>query len=892
MPLSAGTRLGSYEILALIGVGGMGEVYRARETKLKRDVALKVLPEAFARDPDRMARFQREAQLLASLNHPNIAHLYGIEERALVMELVEGPTLPCPVPVETALSYAKQIADALEYAHEKGVVHRDLKPANIKITPEGLSGGMVKVLDFGLAKAVDDPLPSADPSNSPTLTLGATRVGMILGTAAYMSPEQASGHPVDRRADIWSFGAVLYEMLAGKRAFPGESAADTLATVLKLDPDWDALPAETPASIRKLLRRCLTKDRKQRLQAIGEARIALENPDPPQVSGTGHRFLWPVLPALAAALTLALAALAFIHFREKPPAAPVQRFEIAAPTGPSPSYPILSPDGSRLLFTAPGPSGASLLWLRPLDSLEARPLNGTEGNNGIPFWSPDSRQIVFAAGGKLKKIDAAGGSTQTLCDAGYGFGGFWTPDGKIVFSALSPTGPPDLFEVPEAGGTASPLPGVDRSVREFRGLPVLLPDGRHFVYMRQPASTLAVYLGSLDAKPGDSKKLLTNAALFAYEPSPDDPGLGYLLFQGDIITVRSSPVGTLMAQPFDLRKLEITGEPVLLVDRVSFASASRTGILVYQAYAGTGGDQLTLFDPKGSALQTIGAPGRYQRIFFSPDGTHIAAGRSDQNPATLWMFDLTRGLGTRFISDPAGSEFPAWSPDGSRVAFMSPRGGKQNLYQRLSNGGGEDELLLKSDQRKIPIVWSRDGRFLVIGEGGSVDATASVLHFDSQGHAAGDPVLFVRKGLGIDEQFSPDPTGPPHWTAYQSNRSGRYEIYLLPFDPNSPTGAPATAGEWQVSTGGGSVPRWNPNGKELFFLAPDGTLMVADLTGNPKSPTGLPKPLFKPKGLSAAVADWDISPDGKKFLFPIPVAAGTTAQPFTVVLNWTSLLKK
>ncbi len=879
----------------------MGEVYRARDTKLKRDVALKVLPEAFARDPDRMARFQRQAQLLASLNHPNIAHLYGIEERALVMELVEGPTLPCPVPVQTALNYAKQIAAALEYAHEKGVVHRDLKPANIKITPEGPSGSMVKVLDFGLAKAVDDPLPSpgafpGDASNSPTLTLGATRVGMILGTAAYMSPEQASGHPVDRRADIWSFGAVLYEMLAGKRAFPGESAADTLATVLKLDPDWDALPAETPASIAKLLRRCLAKDRKQRLQAIGEARIALEHPDSPQVSGTGHRFLWPVWPALVAALTLALAALAFVHFREKPPAAPIQRFEIAAPSGPSPNPPavVLSPDGSRLLFTAPGPNGVSLLWLRPLDSVEAHPLNGTEGVNGTPFWSPDSRQIVFAAGGKLKKIDSAGGSAQVLCDAVRVFGGFWTPDGKIVFSA-SPGGPPDLFEVPEAGGTPTPLPGVDRSVRELRAFPVLLPDGRHFVYMRQPAGAIpAAYLVSLldvkpgDAKPENSRKLLANAQVFAYAPSPDDPNLGYLIFHGD--TTMASPVGTLMAQPFDLRKLEITGEPVPLAGRVSLSSASRTGILVYRVDTGSGGDQLTAFDRQGNALQTIGEPGRYLRIFFSPDGTRAVAMRVDQAP-TLWMFDLTRGLGSRFMSDPALSDYPVFSPDGSRVAFVSLRSGKPDLYQRLSNGGGEDELLFKSDQTYFPLSWSHDGRFLLIGAGSVSDGIARVLRLDDKGKAAGDPFLFVRKGLGIDGQFSPDPAGPPHWVAYQSNRSGRYEIYLLPFDPNSPTGAPATAGEWQVSTGGGTIPRWNPNAKELFFLAPDGTLMAADLTGNPKSPTGLPKPVFKPKGLSA-LAEWAVSPDGKKFLFPIPIAASTTAAPFTVVLNWTSLLKK
>jgi eukaryotic-like serine/threonine-protein kinase len=890
MSLAAGSKLGPYEILALIGAGGMGEVYRARDPRMGRDVAIKVSAERFS------DRFSREVHAVAALNHPNICHLYDVGSNYLVMELVEGEPPKGPMPLDEALRFAKQIAEALGAAHEKGIVHRDLKPANIKIKPDG----MVKVLDFGLAKIVEpaDAAPRSD--NSPTLTLdAATRVGVILGTAAYMPPEQARGKPVDKRADIWAFGVVLYEMLTGERLFDGETLSDTLIEVATKEPNWELVPFE----VRRLLKKCLEKDPKKRLRDIGDAWALLDSPvgqvsDLPISEPRPKRAVY-ALAALAAALTLALAALAFVHFREKPPAAPIQRFQIAAPAGTSPSAPALSPDGSRLLFLAAGANGTTLLWVRPLDSLEAHPLPGTEGVVGNPFWSPDSRYIGFSAGRKLKKIDAAGGSAQVLCDTYGAIGGFWTSDGKIVFSGMRTNGLPDLLEVPETSGTPSPLPGVEHPANEYSVLPVLLPDGRHFVYTRGSGGGFpAAYLGSLNAKPGDTKqaqqnslKLLTNAAPIAFEPSPDDPGLGYLLVLRDA-TFPGPVMGSVMAQPFDLRKLEPTGEPVLLAVQVSSYSASRTGILVYQTGPGTGVDQLTLFDAKGNAVQTIGEPGRYGRMFFSPDGTHIAADRSDQNPATLWMFDLTRGLGTRFISDPAGSEFPAWSPDGSRVAFMSPRGGKQNLYQRLSNGGGEDELLLKSDQRKIPIVWSRDGRFLVIGEGGGVDATASVLRFDGQGHAAGEPLLFVRKGLGMDDQFSPDPVGPPHWMAYQSNRSGRYEIYLLPFDPNSPTGAPPTAGEWQVSTGGGSVPRWNPNGKELFFLAPDGTLMAADLTGNPNSPTGLPKPLFKPKGLSAAVVNWDISPDGKKFLFPVPVAASTAAPPFTVILNWTALLKK
>ena len=485
MPLSAGTRLGPYEILAPLGAGGMGEVYRARDTKLKRDVALKVLPDAFASDPARMARFQREAEVLASLNHPNIAHLNGIEERALVMELVEGQTLPCPLPVETALAYAKQIADALEYAHEKGVVHRDLKPANIKITPDGV----VKVLDFGLAKAIDDPLPSTDPSNSPTLTLGATRVGMILGTAAYMSPEQASGHQADRRADIWSFGAVLYEMLAGQRAFPGESAADTLATVMKLDPDWEAIPKDTPVAIQKLLRRCLTKDRKHRLQAIGEARIALENPGrdlPATVTATApsrSRLSW----VLTAVSILAAAALAFVHFREPKEESRTIKLLVPPPENATAiGLVMVSPDGRRVAFVA-AISGKNSIWVRDVDSLTARPLAGTEG--GMPLaWSPDSRFLAFSTAApdrKLKKIDLASGSVLTIFDARDSIirEASWG-NGVIVFLQQTSIGLGiGLMRIPETGGTPTQVTAINTAAGEGGHFsPWFLPDGRHFLY--------------------------------------------------------------------------------------------------------------------------------------------------------------------------------------------------------------------------------------------------------------------------------------------------------------------------------------------------------------------------------------------------------------------------
>jgi len=912
MPIQSGTHLGPYEIVSAIGAGGMGEVYRARDPKLGRDVAIKVLPEVFARDAERMARFQREAKVLASLSHPNIATIYGLEDsgstRALVMELVEGPTLADrikagPIPVDEAVRIARQIADALEYAHERGIIHRDLKPANVKVTNDDA----VKVLDFGLAKALEGDPSSIDISTSPTISRMATMQGVLLGTAAYMAPEQAKAKSVDRRADIWAFGCVLYEMLTGKLAFPGDSVTDTLAGVIRAEPDWSQLPSATPMRVRVLLQRCLQKDPKQRLRDIGDARISLDEvlsgaPDP-VVTGAAAAFapLWRrALPWVLFGVTaVALAALSFFYSREKPhaSAAPVQRIEISAPD-PNLTVFVLSPDGTRLVFGSYPSSGP--LWLRRMDSLEAHPIEGTEGATGVPFWSPDSRLIAFGTtDGKLKKIDTEGGSAQLLCDSAVPTvaGGFWTPDGKIVFA--DPQRQPGVWEVPAAGGVSSPLAGLAHG-NPVLYFPVLLPDGKHFIYTSGSTLSGDVYLGSLDSHAAQqgSKKLLTARLGASYAPSPDDPDLGYLLFVGG-----NEPGGALMVQGFNLRKLELVGEPVPIAEQVSGCSVSLIGSLVCSSSRPTlmASTQLTLFDRQGKILGTAGEPGQYGQVAFSPDAKRLVTTRGNlqSGSSNLWMMDLTRGISTRFTFDSGADNYPVWSPDGNRIVFASSRSGIFQLYQKLSNGGGGDELLFKTDYSVFPVSWSDDGRFLLFGGGPTAsEALTSVLPVDQNGHAAGKPLPFVEKGFGVEGRFSPGPQGHPLWVAYSSNESGRYEIYVRPFDPNSPNGTPPGGGKWQISTGGGITPRWSHNGKELFYLAPDGTAMSVEVGGGAALQAGIPKSLFKVRGFTSQTindvtfASWDVSSDGKKFVFPLSQSATAAATKFILMLNWPSLLKK
>ena len=882
----------------------MGEVYRAHDSKLGRDVAIKVLPDAFARDTERMARFQREAKVLASLNHPNIATIYGLEDsgatHALVMELVEGPTLADriqsgPMSIGEALPIAKQICEALEYAHERGIVHRDLKPANVKVT----SDDAVKILDFGLAKAIEGDPSSIDIANSPTISRMATQAGVLLGTAAYMSPEQAKGKSVDRRADIWAFGCVLYEMLTGKMAFPGESVTDILAAVIRAEPDWSELPAATPARVRVLLQRCLQKDPKQRLQAIGDARISLDEvlagtPEPSSAAAT------PVstppwrraLPWIAAgSLALVAAFFAFVHFRETPAApADIVRFTTPLPekTTAPPIVPFaLSPDGRQLAFGTNGPDGVLRLWIRSLDSLEARPLTGSEMSSvSLFFWSPDSRYIAFRDGGELKKIDVSGGPAQVLCDVkGPVIGGAWRRDGMILFGNVNA----GLMKVSESGGVASPVTTLDPSRKEIlHGFPTFLPDGRHFIYWRVSATpgSSGVYIGSLDANPAEQslKQLVATTYGPAYVPFSGG-GSGQLLFMRD---------RTLLAQPFDARRLEVTGEPVPLAERVGafqgygYFSASTNGVLVYRSDA-AGVSQLTWFDQQGKGLGTALEPAGYDTVSLSPDGTRAVVSRSDDpsKPSleTLWLVDFSRGTSTRFTFGSSSAALGTWSPDGSKIIFGSNAGGAYDLYEKLASGVTGEQLLLKSGDDKWPTSWSRDGRFLFYQSSGRSVTKGDLWVLPLEGDRK--PFSFQSSGFNSDDgQFSPD----GRWVAYVSDESGRNEVYVRTFSPATATTGSDTGGKWLISTAGGTEPRWRGDGKELYYLAPDNMMMAVEISANPAFSAGVPKSLFQAPRYPSFISEnhWDVTRDGKRFLF----AAQSTQAPFTVVLNWQAGLKK
>jgi eukaryotic-like serine/threonine-protein kinase len=877
---AAGTRLGPYEILASIGAGGMGEVYRARDTRLGREVAVKVLPAALAQDPDRLARFEREGKVLASLNHPHIAQLYGVEGEALIMELVEGDAPQGPLPIETALNYARQIVDALEAAHEKGIVHRDLKPANVKITAEGV----VKVLDFGLAAVPPGPAGSSHPANSPTPTTGTAQKGMIMGTAAYMSPEQAVGKPADKRADIWSFGVVLWELLTGHRLFEGETVADTLAGVLRGPINLDKLPRETPTAIRDLLRRCLDRNVKNRLRDIGEARVAIDTAlagETPPIEGAaepgGVRWRW--LGWIVASLTtVGLAMVSVLHFREKPPAQTV-RFQIPAPEntrlGP---YFSLSPDGRKLAFETGG-----RLWVHFLESGESRDLTTAWGS---PFWSPDSRFIGYPAEGKLKTIEATGGPPQTVTDvSGIWGGGAWNRDGVIIFGDQRV----GLFRVPSSGGVPVPITALDAArLEQAQGFPSFVPDGRHFFYYRHSADPEkdAIYLGSVDQKPEQqsSKPLVASHWGPVYAPSMD-PGTGYLLFMRE---------GTLMAQPFNNRRLELKEQAAPVTEQVGDASdgaggwgafsASTNDVLVFWR-SGASNRRLTWYDREGKVLETIGEPSNYQALALSPDGMRVAVSMKNGTAANIWLLDLSRGTSTRLTFGSAKDTDPVWSPDGSRIIFSSNRDGSNNLYEKVVSGVKNEEVLLRSSEAKYATSWSRQGRFLLY-EATNAKTQEDIWVLPLEGDRKPVPFLITEFREG-DAHFSPD----GNWVAYDSDESGRDEVYVRSFSMNSAGTSVGVGGEWQISNGG-FFPRWSGDGRELYYRSnPGGTIMEVEIATNPVFRPGKPQalgPLSITQGSSGFV--WDCTADGRRFL--APAAAKTGPVPYTVVLNWQAGLKR
>jgi serine/threonine protein kinase/Tol biopolymer transport system component len=889
MPLNIGTQLGSHEITALLGKGGMGEVYRARDTKLKREVAIKILPEEFARDSDRVSRFQREAEVLASLNHPNIAGIHDLAEangsRYLVLELVEGETLADriargPMPIEEALPIAIQICEALEAAHERGIIHRDLKPANVKITPDG----KVKVLDFGLAKAMENEPANTMLSNSPTMLSGTS--GMILGTAAYMSPEQAKGRQVDKRTDIFAFGCVLYEMLTGKPTFDGEDASQIYAHVLAREPDWNRLPTAVPSRVRELLRLCLEKNVKNRRSDATDVRLdielALKQPvqvAPLQPATRRRERLWISLTAM---LLIGIAALSAVHFREKPAAPPeLVRFQIYPPDKHSFATNLiaLSPDGRKLAFTATDAEGHTQLWVRALDSLDPRLLPGTEGA-ADPFWAADSRWLAFQSQGRLKKIDTTGGPPQTLCDlAGAGYiAGDWNRDGVILFAS----GAAGLMRVSSTGGMAQAATTIDRSANElYHRKPVFLPDGKHYLYVRVSSvpENSAVYLGSLDARPEDpkSKSILAANAFIAYAPDPADPRRGQVLFLRE---------GTLMAQPFDVSRLETAGEAVPVVEQIAtygnvgaIFSASASGALAYRAGGNIGASRLTWYDRQGKVLGYVGAPGEYNEIALSPDGTQVVETRTTSQTAGLvvWIDDLARGTPTR-LTFKTRARNSVWSPDGRRIVFSTV----PDLYTKAANGAGEEEPLLHSPENKSSQDWSTDGKYLMY----STAAATALWVLPMNGDGKPFPYLQSKANVG-QARFSPD----GRWVVYTSNESFTQEVYVRPFPADANGG-----GRWLVSSGGGYQPRWRRDGKEILYFNDENRLMSVDFATTPTFKPGLPKPLFVAPirgGAEAttSIARWDIAPDGQRFLINT-TNEDRLSQPITVLLNWTSAFRK
>ncbi len=894
MALSSGTRLGAYEVLALLGSGGMGEVYRAHDTKLGRDVALKIVSAAFSHDPERLARFQREAQLLAALNHPHIGAIYGVNEAEgshfLVLELVEGETLAERVargrlPLGDAVAIARQVVDALEAAHEKGIIHRDLKPSNIAINADG----QVKVLDFGLAKAMDPAgLPSgtqAAVTHSPTLTFAATQAGVILGTAAYMSPEQAKGRVADKRSDVWAFGCVLFEMLSGVRAFEGEDVSDTMAAVLRGEPAWNALPTETPPAIRTLLKRCLDKDRRTRIPEIAVVRFLLDDatnraaePAPASAPGAvpssarAHAVPWSI--ALA---SLALAATAVVLWAPWRGGAVVAPTRMQAQIGADASLitdlgasAVLSPDGRLLALVArKGADARSQLYLRRLDQLQAAPLSGTD-DAAMPFFSPDGQWIGFFAGGKLKKIAVTGGAAVTLCDAPNPRGGVWASDGTVVFNATAGAG---LSRVSSAGGTPEALTKLGNGESSHRW-PDFVPETGAVLYTVGTGTGFAPDGANVMVLPkGGTPKLAIRGAYHARYVAT-----GHLVYLSN---------GTLFAVPFDAARSEVTGQAVPVQEAVANSAAnggaqfavSSNGTLVYLA-----GETLSSnapvqwMDRSGKPMPLRATPADWSNPAFAPNGQRLAIDISDGTQADVWVYEWARDTLSRLTFDPTDDARPVWTPDSQRIAFASKRGDKTifNLYWQRADGTGEVQRLTESKYRQLPGSWHPSGRFLAFSEA-RPQAGEDLMILPIEGDQAtgwkpGTPTAFLATPqTESSPMFSPD----GRWIAYISNETGRNEIYVRPF--------PGPGGKWQISNGTSDDPTWSRARRELFFAsATDLRLMVAPYTVVGES-FQAEKPQVWSEGRLIArprppSRDLDLHPDGARFALSMASDAAPAAR--------------
>ena len=878
---------GSYTILGPLGAGGMGEVYRARDSKLGRDVAIKILPPHLLDDQERRARFTREARLLATLNHPHIGAIYGLEEAqgltALVLELVEGLTLAGhlargPLPIADAVAIARQIAEALEAAHHKGIVHRDLKPANIALHSSTNAAGIpssvafVKVLDFGLAKT----LAAGAHEDITQASFDATAEGRVLGTPAYMSPEQARGQGVDKRTDIWAFGCVLYEMLTGRRAFDGDTLSDTFVSILEREPDWTALPAQTPASVRLLLQRCLRKDPGRRLHDIADARIELEESEAPARSASPtagaapgrsrQRQLAWLTAALVTVAVLGAITIAWMRWHRAPPAADRVEFVVAPPDGwdfTGSSFAI-APDGRHVVAVASS-RGTSLLWIRAIASSGWRQLAGTEGALN-PFWSPDSQAIGFFANHKLRTVRTSGELPISLCDARSfdNAGGAWSSTGVIIF------GVEDVIQqVSSRGGKPTTVTRLVNGDTAHRW-PAFLPDGRHFLYLAQRPGLNELRVGSLTSDRTESLGRSESDARY----------------DGDrLVFVRG---GALMAQPFDVSTFKTKGDAVVIANEVAVVDPTARGVFSISggalAYSRVGRtmNQLTWFDRKGQPVGTIGNPGFHINLNLSPDNRRLAASLLTEQPDSqsnvdIWIIDLARVATPQRITDHPAREFdPVWSPDGTQVAFTSDRTGEKNsLYVRSSSGSGEDQLLVKSETVITTPDWSRDD-VIMFSERGS--ATQSDLWTLSRSGERKRSVFLQTAYDELAAAFSPD----GRWIAYESNKSGRNEVYVRPFPVNEQV--------LPISRDGGRAPRWRADGRELFFLAPDGTVMTAatDTTGDLTA--AVAKPLF-PTGSSFTgnLRPYAVTRDGQRFLIPVP---RKEPDSITVVLNWPAAVDK